>query len=147
MENTIFLKGVKLDESSKEAVAAILPGMLIEETSAGKLQAHSTEGGAAERFVACEDALQGKTTADAYAAGEYVTAVLALPGAECNMVLEAGQNVAKMDNLVSAGNGKLIAAAAVSSGVTGAVVVAKACEAKNLTASGAVDTLIRVRFM
>ena len=67
-------------EQEVEANAALSPGHLVETLSTGKVQKHSTEGGLAERHFATEDALQGRTKDDAYAADDKVMSVYALPG-------------------------------------------------------------------
>ena len=142
-ENRIHLIGDFRREEAV-AVAAISPGHLIEEDSAGEFQVHSTEGGYAMRLVAVEDALQGDTIDDAYAADDLVSGNVELPGNEVQMYLAAGENVAIGDNLISAGDGTLIANGSEASGVTVRQLIAVAREAKDLSGSGAVDTLIRV---
>lgn len=145
--NAIHLKGDYQIYASKAAGGAITPGMLLSENSAGALIAHATEGGYVERIVAQEDALQGKTVADAYTTGDIVSALVELPGNEVQLLLEAGQNVVIGTQLISSDNGKVIALAAAGSGVTVKQIVGVACEALNLTASGAVDTLLAVRML
>lgn len=129
------------------AVAAISPGDLIEETSAGKFQVHSTEGGYATRIFAEVDALQGNTLDDDYAAADLVSANVELPGNEVQAFLKDGEDVAKGAKLISAGDGTLIAEGSASSGVTVKQIIATAREAKDLSGSGAVDTLIRVMLL
>ena len=142
-ENRIHLIGDFRREEAL-AAAAISPGHLIEENSAGKFRVHSTEGGRASLLVAVEDALQGNTIDDDYAADDLVSANVELPGNEVQMYLAAGENVAIGAELISAGDGTLIANGSESSGVTVAAIVAVAREAEDLSGSGAVDTLIRV---
>jgi len=138
-ENRIHLIG---DFRREEALAAaeLYPGHLVEFTSAGKLQKHSTAGGVAERIVAIEDALQGNTISTAYAAAALVSANVEQPGNQVQMFLAAGANVAIGAKLESAGDGTLQA-------VTTGTVIAVAAEAKDLSASGAVATLMAVRFL
>ena len=142
-ENQVHLIG---DFRREEAVAAgtITPGMLIEEDSAGEFQAHSTEGGRASLLFAEVDALQGNTLDDDYSADDLVSANVELPGNEVQAFLKAGENVSIGDELISAGDGTLIANGSESSGVTVAQIIAVAREAEDLSGSGAVDTLIRV---
>jgi len=137
-ENQIHLKG-RYQREEGIAGGTISPGMLIEETSAAAqtYQAHSTAGGVAERIVAVEDALQGHTIDDDYSAGDLVSANVELPGNRCQMFLAAGENVAKEAKLESDGAGALQA-------VTTGTVIAIAKEAKDLSGSGAVATLIDV---
>jgi hypothetical protein len=117
---------------------------LTEITSAGTVQVHSTEGGRAERRFAEIDALQGRIKTTAYAAAELVAMNIELPGNKCQAFLKAGENVSIGDELISAGDGTLIANGSESSGVTVADVIAIADEALDLSGSGAVDTLMAV---
>lgn len=122
---------------------AIKPGMLLEKfTSSGdvKVKAHSTSGGFAERAVAVEDALQGKTVDDAYTSGDRVSYLLGKPGDVVQMILNAGEDVDVGDQLISNGDGTVIKATG-----TPKQIIGSAEEAKDLSASGAVDTLIAVR--
>lgn len=146
MANQIHLIG---DFLADEAVAdaALSPGHLIEKDSAGEVKKHATEGGYAERMVAVEDALQGKTTADAYSAGDRVFFHRYYPGAKCQMYLKVGENVAIGDKLISAGDGTLIANGSESSGTTVRQIIAIAEEALDLSGSGAVTTLMDVRIL
>jgi len=145
-ENQVHLIG---DFRREEAVAAgaITPGMLIEETSAGKFQAHSTEGGDGALLLAEVDALQGNTLSDDYSTDDLVSANVELPGNEVQAFLKAGENVAIGAFLISAGNGTLIDEGSASSGVTVKKRFAVAREAKDLSGSGAVATLMRVMLL
>lgn len=145
-ENRIHLVGDFRKEEAL-AAAAISPGDLIEEDSAGKFAVHSTEGGYAQLLFAAEDALQGNTIDDAYAADDLVAANVELSGNETQAYLKAGENVSIGDELISAGDGTLIANGSESSGVTVRQVIAHAREAKDLSGSGAVDTLIKVMLL
>lgn len=126
------------------AEAALSPGHLVERTSTGTVQKHSTEGGLAERRWAKEDALQGKTVDDAYAAADVVSIHDALPGDKVWAYIQAGQDIAIGDKLISGGDGTLIEDGTEASGTTVRQVLAVADEAIDLTASGAVDTRIIV---
>ena len=146
MANKIVLIGQgRYDEFI--AAGAITPGHLIEMDSAGKVVVHNSEGAYAERLIAIEDALQGKTVTDAYASGALVPTHVGAPGDVVQMFLKAGENVAIGADLISAGDGSLIAAASVSSGVTIEQTIGKATEALDLSASGAVKTLLAVRLL
>jgi len=129
------------------AVAAISPGHLIEEDSAGEFQVHSTEGGYGIRLFAEVDALQGNTLDDDYAADDLVSANVELTGNEIQAFLKDGEDVAIGAKLISAGDGTLIAEGSASSGVTVKQIIAVAREAKDLSGSAAVDTLIRVMLL
>lgn len=144
--NQIQLNGEFLLKE-KVANAAISPGMLIEEMSTGKVRAHATEGGYAERAVAVEDALQGNGIDDDYAADDQVSYHLVSPGAEVQMMIQAGQDIAVGDKLISAGDGTLIENGQESSGVTVRQIIAVAIADLDLTDSDAVDTLCEVRIL
>lgn len=138
-ENRVHLIG-DFRREEKIAAGTIKPGYLVERTSADKLQAHSTAQGVAERLVAEIDLLQGNTLTDDYSADDLVSANVELPGNVCQMYLKAGENVAIGADLESAGDGTLQA-------VTTGTVIANAGEALDLSASGAVATLMEVRLL
>lgn len=146
MSNTIKLKGCGRYEEAF-ANAALTPGHLIEVMSTGKVRKHATEGGYAERAFALEDALQGKTIDDAYAADDKVGYTLACPGDEVFAYIAAGENVAVGDRLISNGDGTLQKETGAGSGVTVKQVIATARQAINLTGGGAVATRIAVRVL
>jgi hypothetical protein len=101
----------------EEIVAAgvITPGHLIEKTSAGKVQAHSTAAGVAQKMFALEDGYQGNGIATNYAADDTVHCWTPVPGEKVNAI--AGGTVAVGDFLVSAGNGRVSTAVQDSAGV------------------------------
>lgn len=106
--NTVKVK--KYSDVIEEYVAAatIYPGMVVELTSAGKVQAHSSAGGAvAPLMVALEDELQGKGIDDAYATDTPVQVWIPYRGDEFYGVLIDGESVVVGDALESAGNGYL----------------------------------------
>lgn len=90
-----------------DAAGAITPGMLIEVTSADKVQAHSGAGQNAAPMFALEDELQGNDIDDAYAADDKVQCWSPVPGEEVYAILDDGNNVSIGDFLESAGNGNL----------------------------------------
>lgn len=145
-ENQVHLIG---DFRREEALAAgtITPGHLIEEDSSGEFQVHSTEGGYAARLFAEVDALQGNTLDDDYSADDLVSANVELPGNEVQAFLAAGENVSIGDELISAGDGTLIKNGSETSGTTIKQIIGHAREAKDLSGSAAVDTLIRVMLL
>ena len=104
--NKIHLVG---DGRHEEAVAAgaITPGMLITQNNAGKVIAHGTAGGWAEKAFAVEDALQGKTIDDACASGDTVSFVLAQPGEVIQAWLSGGESADTSEFLTSNGDGTL----------------------------------------
>jgi hypothetical protein len=144
----IHAKGTYQQEEAV-AASAITPGMLVEFFGkAGTLQPHSTEGGQApEAAFAVEDALQGKTVSDAYAAGDVVTYILPSKGSCVNAILKDGYDYSIGMQLISAGDGKLIPNGQESSATFGADVVAICTENLDLAPSAGVDTLSEVRIV
>lgn len=132
-----------------EALAAgtITPGMLMEMDSDAAMVVHNTEGAIAERIFAAEDALQGKTVTDDYSATDLVTYIMPSKGSSVNALLEAGVSYDEGDILISAGNGLLMKASEVASGVTIYDNIAVVTEAIDLSPSGSVDTLSEVRVL
>ncbi len=126
------------------AAATISPGMLIEYTAAGTVQAHSVEGGRHERLVALEDALQGRGVATNYSSTELVSMAVVAPGTVMNMLIASGEACDIGDELVSAGDGTLINADSLASASLAKQIVARATEA--FTTLGA-NTLKAVRFL
>lgn len=124
------------------ANAALSPGHLLEEISTGKLQKATLGAIGHEKIFAQEDALQGKTTADAYAADDMVQAYIELPGNRTQAMCHAGTNYTVGMRLSSNGDGTL-KRLTVSSDVEIAVVAV----AKDLSTSGAVDALVEVRII
>jgi hypothetical protein len=143
MSNSIILAGDyrKIQSKSLAAANAPYPGYLLEENSAGTLQLHSSSGGAAERLIAMEDSLQGKTIADVYTAETLVNAIMPMPGSETQVMLVVGQTIVIGDKLMSAGTGKFTKFVATN------VPLCVATEALDLSDSGDVDTLIAVRWL
>lgn len=143
--NTIHLAGEyrKLQSLELASGQTPKPGSLLMITSAGALTVHATAGGWAERIIALEDALLGKTKADAYVAETLCDCAIELPGSESQVLVDAGENIAIGDKLGSNGGGLFK-----EHGDSGDVVVlCIATEACDLSGSGAVDTLCNVRWL
>jgi len=87
------------------AAAAITPGMLLELTSAGKVQAHSSAGQNAFPYFALENELEGGGISDAYAAADRVKVWIPGRGDVVHALLADGQNVAIGDFVESNGDG------------------------------------------
>ena len=115
--------------------------MLVELNSSGTLDPHSTEGGRAERMIALEDGLQGGTVDIDYEDGDIVSVAIAAQHSEFNMIITGGETITIGEELISAGDGKLMARDNSSSGVTVQETVARALEAFSASA----DALIQVR--
>lgn len=141
----IHSKGAYSYEERLAGEAGIYPGMLLEVNSAGAVIKHNSEAARAEKIFALEDALQGSTVATVFTAANPVPVIIPNSGSEVNALIKAGENIAIGDELMSAGDGTLIAVGSISSGVTLYEVVAVALEAEDLSGSGDVNTLIRVR--
>ena len=138
---TIHLVG-DYRRNEKIAVEALSPGHLLELTSADKVQKQSTANVAVERLVAIEDVLQGKTITQAYAIDDLVSHNVEDAGAEAQVFIKAGEDLAIGDKVAPAGDGTLAATTA-----SGAVFFASMMEAVDLSASGAIDTLAHVRLL
>lgn len=106
-QNSVIIKNYLNIFEEYEAAAAITPGMLIEYTSAGKVQAHSTAEGNALPMFARENELEGEGLADAYASGDQVQCWIPQRGDHAYAILADGQNVAIGDLLESNGAGYL----------------------------------------
>lgn len=127
------------------AAAALSPGHLIAHDSNGKVAKHATEGGYSAVLFAEEDALQGKTVADAYASGDVVTFRYFQRGDIVNALLKAGVNYAKGDKLISAGDGTLKKQSAATTTTVVKQIIGEVRDALDLSASGAVAAKTAVR--
>ena len=140
MNNKICQRG-EFTAIELPASTTIYPGMLLEETSTGKLQPHSTAGGFGECIVAQEDALQGRIVTDTYAADEPVNAYIYRSGVISMALLLAGSNYTVGTKLISDGAGRL-------KPTTGSPTkhFATVITALDLSASRTANTLGQVRF-
>lgn len=86
---------------------AINPGMLIELTSADKVQAHATAGGNVLPMFALEDELQGNDLNDAYAVSAKIQAWVPQRGEVVQAVLADGETAVIGSLLESNGDGYL----------------------------------------
>ena len=138
-----------------EAVAAgtITPGMVLELTTAGKVQAHSVPGGDVMPMVAFEDELRGLGATDNYSADDVVQVWTPQRGDEGILILATGQTIVIGDPLCSNGNGQVKkhvptdvtdVYGTATDKVYGKQIVAQAIEAKTTTSATA---QIKVRFM
>jgi hypothetical protein len=105
--NTIKIKKFLDIVEEYEAAAAITPGMLLELTSAGKVQAHSGAGQNALPMFALENELEGEGIGDAYAADDKVQTWIPVRGEMVYAILADGNNVSIGDYLESNGAGYL----------------------------------------
>ena len=106
---TIVLKGDGLQKEAPVASAkTVTPGHLVERTSTGTIQPHSTAGGLVKgKCFAVENTMRGKGIDDAYAAADNALFRVFAPGSEVNAILAASQIIAIGDLLVSNGDGTL----------------------------------------
>ena len=95
-----------IEEYTATAVA-ITPGYLLELTSSGTVQAHSTEGGTVLPMIALEDEMQGNGIGDAYDASGIIQCWVAVRGEIAYLSVADDEDVSTGDFLVSAGNGKV----------------------------------------
>lgn len=87
-------------------VAGIMPGMVLAVQADGYVSPHPVAGGAAERLIAVEDALQGKTIRDVYTQGDPVLCWIALEGDDFYLYVAAGATAIRAgDGLTSDGAG------------------------------------------
>jgi hypothetical protein len=106
-QNSVILKNYLKIREEYNAAAAITPGMLVELTSAGKVQAHSNAGFDAIPMFAFEDELQGKDIDEDYAADDPVQVWIPQRGDQAYAILADGENASTGDFLESDGNGYL----------------------------------------
>jgi uncharacterized protein (AIM24 family) len=123
------------------AAATVTPGKLLEITSSGKMQHHSTANGATQGVrVALEtihaDAPTTEQIDATYASGDVLYYAAALPGDVYYMFLAGSQTVIKGAYLASDGSGNLQAITPGSATVEGAVVAV--AEEDKATATAAV---------
>lgn len=136
-------------QRSREAKAAgaVTPGMLLELTSTGTIQAHATADGVVKgKFVALEnpwsDHGSGAAIDHAYATNETVHYLIANPGDELYMLLADSQTIAIGDPLVSNGDGYLKEATVGAGTLEGAVVGYAAAAVTTSGATGRVKVTI-----
>lgn len=106
--NTIKVKDFLKHIEEFEAAATIIPGMLIEMTSAEKVQAHSSGGqNIAPIMFAVEDDLQGNGIDDSYTSGNKAQCWIPQRGDIVYAIVADGQDIDKGDLLESNGDGYL----------------------------------------
>jgi hypothetical protein len=140
---TIVLKGDLGDRYEEAKVASgqtIKPGMLIDLNSSGEAIVFNTAGGDTVTRVAIEDALQGRTVDDAYAAGEVIRYFIPRPGDVLNLLVADGENIAIGDKIIASTGGKFIETTGTPTKIFG-----EAEEALNLSGGASEDKLVRVR--
>lgn len=97
----------RYDEVTSSGV--LYPGMLLLENSSSVAIAHNVAGGIAAPVIVLEDALQSKTILQPLVSGEATPVHRGAKGDSVLMLLQAVQNVTKGAELMSAGDGTLMA--------------------------------------
>ena len=143
----IHNKGTLWIHDEADAAGTITPGMLTEVTSAAKVQAHSTEGGRAERLIALEDALQGNGVDTDYSADDVVTLAVGMPGEVFNLLVALGEALSPGDEVVSAGDGAVIGTSSVASATTINQVIGRVDASEDTFTALAADTLKAIRLV
>ena len=104
--NTIKLKKYQdIIEEYTATAAAITPGDLLEVTSGGLVQAHSTDGGPVLPVIALEDELQGNGIDTDYADDAKIQCWVAQTGEMAYLNVATGEDVSQGDELLSNGDG------------------------------------------
>lgn len=106
-KNTIKIKNYLNVFEELKAAGTIKPGMLVEVTSDGEVQAHSTQNGNALPKFAIENELAGEGITDDYAADDQVQVWTPSRGDLVYGLLADGQSVDIGDFLASNGDGYL----------------------------------------
>lgn len=105
---TIKVKGyLDVKEEYPAHDATIRPGMLVELTSADKVQKHGTAAGPVLPMFAAEDELQGHGIDDLYDTDDIVQVLIPTRGDQVYALLDDEEDITRGDFLVSAGNGRL----------------------------------------
>lgn len=130
-----------LDHGSAISTEEIKPGHIVENVAAGTCKKNTrVVVGAVPRRIALHNAEEGKTVDDAWASGYRVKYKDCLPGDEVQCMLKAGSTAVKEELLRADATGCVL-----DSGSTAPY--CHALETLDLSASGAVDTLILVRLL
>ena len=105
-KNTIKVKNYSnVQEEFTATAVAITPGYLLEVTSSGTVQAHSTAGGNVFPMFAVEDDLQGNGVDDNYAVSAQIQCWIPYRGDMVYAWLKDGESVVPGNFLESAGDG------------------------------------------
>lgn len=96
-----------VNEEYTATAVAVMPGTLVELTSAGTVQAHSTAGGNALPMFAFEDELQGKGIDDTYLASDKIQVWIPGRGDIVYAIVADNNDIAIGDFLESNGSGYL----------------------------------------
>ena len=144
-KNTIKVK--KYSDVIEEITAtdvAITPGYLLELTSEGLVQAHSTPGGNCLPMFALENELEGEDIDTAYAVSDKIQVWIPNRGDQVYALLNDGETAVIGSWLDSAGNGKLKVVDTASDDSPVAGIVGQAVEAVNMSYSSKADPSGRI---
>ena len=151
VKNTIKLKKYSdiIEEYPVATAKTVTPGMLIEMTSTGAIQPHSSAGKFAEKIFALENELEGGNIDTAYAAGDQTQCWVPGRGDQVYAFLADNESASIGSVLESNGAGALqVASVETASGITyPGSVVAVALEAIDTTNSAVATARIAVRIV
>lgn len=148
---TVLIKSTNDNFIELEAASAVTPGEIVERTSAGKCQAHSTAGGdVGPVLVAMENYLEGEAVDTDYDSGDIVICKVAAPGERFALLLTddssaAGGIIVESEYVESDGAGRcrLHSTQDVSSGEAATIyskpIIGMALEDKDMTDSSGAD--------
>jgi len=151
MNNTIKIKKYSDVIEEYKAAGTITPGMLLQLTSADKVQAHANAGQNQLPMFALEDELQGRGIDTDYTADNQVQVWVPYRGDMVYALLNDGETVVIGDYLESAGNGKLrkhvpiVDSASDVETIYPNAIVGQAVEAVDMSDSSAADPTGRIR--
>lgn len=138
VENTIVLR-TRGQHEEAIAEAAILPGQVCEMIAGGTVQVLGTDNQlGSEKMIAKEDALQGKTITDAYAADDIVSLQILAPGDVVLLLCLTGQDIPDGTKLAINDAGKGVIVDASDTQVFGASI-------EDTDGALAADALVKVR--
>jgi len=141
MNNKIHQRGQYQAAELLADTGTIYPGMLLEATTTG-VKAQSTSVGFFERMFALEDALQGNTVATVYTVSTPVQIAIEVSGNIVLALCKAGYAYTVGEQVFPYGDGTLRPTTGTPKQLVGTVLVAT-----DLSASGAVDTLVPIRLV
>jgi hypothetical protein len=134
-QKTVVVKGLGVRYEAITS-AAVTPGHLVVLESTGKIKAHATSDGWAEKAFAVENDLQGENISTAYSSGDLAQYEIMTAGCVVNALIKNGEAIAIGDKLISAGDGTLKEA---SSEIDFDSIIGVAVEACDMSGSSAVD--------
>lgn len=107
IHNTIVISGDGEYFEKLTGEANVLPGMILETTTADAVVSHNTAGGFGSGMVAIEDGLTGNTVDTVYGNGALLKGIIPRPGSILQIRLTDGVSYDEGNLLISAGDGTL----------------------------------------